>query len=345
MNQNKPKLIKEITPIIKKLKKSGKKIVAYSGTFDILHVGHILSIQEAKKQGDILIILLNSDKSIRKYKGPQRPINCQVDRVKILSVLSAVDYIVIFNELTPNKILSKIKPDIYCVGTDWGRGNIERRIVEENNGKIHILKNIKGGSSSKIIQKILKQYRKPVVKAIFLDRDGVINKNEPEYLYKIKDFKFLPGVMRGFKKLSKTKFKIIIITNQSGIARGYFTENDLKKLHNWVLNLLKMKGVGIDKVYYCPHHPDFGDEKYRKKCNCRKPNLGLVQKAVEDFKISLNDSWLIGDDTRDILMGRTANLKTIFIGKNQKEFNKLKILPHYFAKNFLEAINIILKNS
>lgn len=333
---DKIKTQKEIIKIIEDLKKRNKKVVAISGSFDILHSGHIKALREAKEQGDVLIVLLNSDNSVRTYKGPFRPINSQKERAEVLAALECVDYIVIFNQLTPVEILKKIKPDIFCNNSDWGKDCIERKTVEENGGKIYLLKRFSFLSTSKIIKKILNVYSKPETKAIFLDRDGTINKKEPPYVYKIKDFKFAPTVIPALKKLSKTNYKIIIITNQSGIGRGYFKEKDLKKLHQWLIEILKKKGIRIDKIYYCPHSPD-------DNCLCRKPKTALALQAVKDFNISLSKSWLVGDDIKDILMGRNINVKTIFLGKKNKEFNELKISPHYFANNLLEAVNIILK--
>ena len=121
MSNNKITTLKKLIPIVQKLKKQNKKIVTYNGSFDVLHAGHIESIREAKRQGDILIILLNSDKSIKMYKGPLRPINTESDRSKIISALGDVDYVVIFDEINPKKILSEIKPDVHCNGSDWGK--------------------------------------------------------------------------------------------------------------------------------------------------------------------------------------------------------------------------------
>jgi len=105
-----------------------------------------------------------------------------------------------------------------------------------------------------------------------------------------------------------------------------------------MLQEFKKKGIRIDKIYYCPHRPE-------DNCSCRKPKIGMLQKSVKDFDISLDKSWVIGDDFRDILMGREANLKTIFLGsKNDKNLRKLKISPHYFVKNIVEAADIILRN-
>jgi len=338
MRENKIKSQNEIVKTVQNLKRKNKKIVTISGSFDILHLGHIKLLKEAKSKGDILIVLLNSDKSIQSYKGSKRPINYQKERGETLAALECVDFVTIFNEINPKKILEKIKPDIFCQGGDWGRNCIEREIVEKNGGKIYVFKKRKGFSTTRLIEKVLALYSKPVIKAIFLDRDGTINLNQLEYLYKIKDFKFAPFVIPGLKKLSKTDYKIIITSNQSGIGRGYFKEKDLKKLHYWMLQEFKKKGIRIDKIYYCPHRPE-------DNCSCRKPKIGMLQKSVKDFDISLDKSWVIGDDFRDILMGREANLKTIFLGsKNDKNLRKLKISPHYFVKNIVEAADIILRN-
>lgn len=326
---------KEIVALVNKLKKQNKKIVTINGSFDILHIGHIQFLQQAKNQGDVLIILLNSDKSVKKYKGVERPVNSQENRAKILASLSSVDFIAIFNEINPKRILDKIKPDIHCNGQDRGRNCIERQVVEKNNGKIHILKYTNGFSTSKLIEKILHVYSKPSSKAVFLDRDGTININQPEYVHKIKDFKFTSYVIPALQKLSETGYKIIILTNQSGIGRGYFKEKDFKELNQWMLKDLNRKNIKINKVYFCPHHP-------RDNCSCRKPKLGMLMQAVKDFDISLDNSWLIGDKKEDIIMGREVNVKTIKIGERMPK--EIKLEPNYYVKNLLQAVKIIKKN-
>lgn len=319
--------------IAARLKREGKRIVTFNGSFDILHIGHTKAFKEAKSKGDILMILLNSDQSIQSYKGPNRPIISQNERAETLTSLECVDYVVIFDEINPLKLLSEIKPHIHCNGSDWGRNCIEREVVEKGGGKIHILKWQKGHSTTNLIDRIVGMHFKPIVKAVFLDRDGTINDNKQGYIHKIADFQFLPGAIDALQVLSKTDYKIIIITNQSGIGRGFYTEDAFETLNRWLLKTLKEKGIRIDRIYHCPHAPD-------ESCPCRKPEIGMPMQAVKDFGISLNSSWLIGDDPKDVIMGRTANVKTIKLGAKMP--SSLKLQPNYYAKNLLEAANIIL---
>ena len=317
-----------------KIREENNTIVTINGSFDIIHSGHIYILEEAKKQGDVLIVLLNSDKSVKKYKGPVRPINSERDRARVLSALEMVDYVVLFNTLTPNDLLEKIKPDVHCNGSEWGKNCVEREVVERYGGRIHILKEKRAKSTTDLIEKIIRSYSQTIVRAVFLDRDGTLNVNQPEYLHRPQDFKFAPFAISALKTLEKTDYKIIILTNQSGIGRGYFKEEEMKKVHQWLLNQLKKEKIRIDKIYYCPHRPE-------NNCPCRKPNVGMLLRAVKDFNISLSRSWLIGDGESDIIMGRKANLKTIKIGK--KMTKKLKLEPNYYAKNLLEAVKIIQK--
>lgn len=323
----------EIIKLTHDFKIQGKKIVTYNGSFDLLHAGHVLSIKEAKSQGDILIILLNSDKSIHCYKSSKRPIVSQENRAELLAALEDVDFVIIFDEINPKSILDKIKPDIHCNGSDWGKNCIEREVVEKNGGKIYILKWSAGLSTSNLIKKIIDSYEEPLVKAIFLDRDGTINHNKDGYIHKKENFVFTESCLEALHKLTDSNYKIVIITNQSGIGRGYFREEDLEKLHEWMVSELKGNGVRVDRIYYCPHHPE-------DNCDCRKPKVEMLMQAVKDLDISLNDSWMIGDDERDVMMGREANLKVIKIGPKMSK--DLKLEPNFYARDLQRAVDIIL---
>ena len=154
-------------------------------------------------------------------------------------------------------------------------------------------------------------------KAVFLDRDGTINV-EKNYLYKIEDFEFIDGVLEALKKLSDAGFLLIIITNQSGIARGYYTEKDYEILNSWLLETLAKNGINIAASYFCPHLPDATVEKYRTICTCRKPNTGLFEQAVKDFNIDLSKSFAIGDKIRDLAICGKSECKGFLIGNNEK---------------------------
>lgn len=144
----------EIESLSKKIKEEGKKIVTTNGAFDILHVGHIRAFYEAKAQGDVLIVGLNSDRSIKEYKGPSRPINSQDDRAEMLAALEMIDYIVIFDNRWPMEFLEKVKPDVHCKGGQYSKETMpEWEVIERNGGKVHLLQMHEGFSTTKVIEK------------------------------------------------------------------------------------------------------------------------------------------------------------------------------------------------
>lgn len=139
-------------------------------------------------------------------------------------------------------------------------------------------------------------------KALFLDRDGVINV-EKEYLYKIEDFEFIDGIFDLCHHFQKLEYKIFVVTNQSGIARGFYTEDDFQYLSQWMKKKFLEKNIVIDAVYHCPHHPEISGE-----CSCRKPKAGMLLQAKREFSLDLKNSIIIGDKERDIEAGYNAGL-------------------------------------
>ncbi|NLK66715.1 MAG: D-glycero-beta-D-manno-heptose 1,7-bisphosphate 7-phosphatase [Campylobacteraceae bacterium] len=158
-------------------------------------------------------------------------------------------------------------------------------------------------------------------KALFLDRDGVINEDFG-YVYEISKFEFRDGVFETLKKFQDLDYLLIIITNQSGISRGYYTEEDFHTLTEFMLKAFLDKGIKIDKVYYCPHGAD-------ETCECRKPNPGMILKANYEFDIDLENSILVGDKISDIEAGKRAGVKNLFFMEGREveksdEFNTVK---------------------
>ena len=154
------KTLKQVILIVQKLKKQNKKIVTTNGVFDILHLGHVKYLEEAKKLGDVLIVGVNTDASVRKNKGDKRPINYEKSRIQVLAALESVDYVFLFDEKDPRKWLEKIKPDIHVKASDYKSSQIiEKDVIEQNNGKIVIAKMLNGYSTTQLINRILKCYK------------------------------------------------------------------------------------------------------------------------------------------------------------------------------------------
>lgn len=147
-------------------------------------------------------------------------------------------------------------------------------------------------------------------KAIFLDRDGVLNRERGEYTYRVEDFEILSDVGSCLKELSDAGYLLIVVTNQSGIAKGLYSKGDVEIVHNYLKNELKKFGVELAGVYFCPHHPDFG------KCLCRKPQSSMIERAMARFKIDASQSFLIGDKERDVEAGERVGVKGIQIPSN-----------------------------
>jgi D-glycero-D-manno-heptose 1,7-bisphosphate phosphatase len=146
-------------------------------------------------------------------------------------------------------------------------------------------------------------------RAIFLDRDGVINQKAPEgaYVTRWEDMKFLPGVPEAIAKLNQSGFKVIVVSNQRCVAKGLISTSQLEDLHLQMLEWLRGQGARIDGIYYCPH------EKTQPPCHCRKPQPGMLLKAAEDHHIDLRGSWMVGDSESDVLAGRRAGCQTLRI--------------------------------
>ncbi len=149
-------------------------------------------------------------------------------------------------------------------------------------------------------------------KALFLDRDGVINV-EKDYLYKIDDFEFIDGIFDLCKYYLNEEYIIIVVTNQSGIARNYYTEDDFNKLTRWMSSQFLKEGIKISRVYHCPHHPDISGS-----CSCRKPKPGMLLEAQKEFNLNLENSLIIGDKERDIEAGLNAGVKESYLFDSAK---------------------------
>ena len=170
-------------------------------------------------------------------------------------------------------------------------------------------------------------------KVVFLDRDGVIN-IEKDYLYQIEDFEFIDGVFSSLQYLQTLGFKFVIITNQSGIGRGYYSLEQYNTLTFWMKEQFKQQGIDIVEVYCCPHAPD-------ENCSCRKPNIGMIEQASKILNIDYKNSWLIGDKSSDIQTAINANIKNTIQVRSGHKFDENNSKADYIVDSMKDIPNII----
>ena len=182
-------------------------------------------------------------------------------------------------------------------------------------------------------------------KAIFIDRDGTINKYKG-FINSHEQIELKDTVIDGIKKINKSEYLAIVISNQPVIARGEASFSDVDKTFDKIETLLGRDGAYLDAIYYCPHHPDSGFKgevkRLKKVCSCRKPNIGLIEKAVKDFNLDLSKCFIIGDSNVDVQTGINAKIPQIKVKSSLVE--KTKIEPTYYAETFMEAVNKIIIN-
>ena len=182
-----------------------------------------------------------------------------------------------------------------------------------------------------------------VPEAIILDRDGTLIVDK-EFVHKISDVEFLPRTIAGLKQVAK-ETKLIIITNQAGIGRGLYKEEDYKKCRDYIHEQLKKEGVIIVAEYFCPHHPTKGIIPYNIDCTCRKPETALFEQAVKDFALNPEKCWCIGDMRRDIIPGQKLGMKGILVktGFGGQGGEGDPVTPEYVAEDLYDAIEYIRK--
>lgn len=172
------------------------------------------------------------------------------------------------------------------------------------------------------------------MKYIFLDRDGTITVDHG-YVFKLDDLEFIPGVIEALRRLNKLGYKLIIVTNQSGIGRGYFSEKDFLKFNDFFIKKLKEVGVVIEFIFYCPHNIDEG-------CVCRKPQLGMLKSFIKNNRFHREKSFVVGDKTSDIRFGNNLGVKTCLVKTGERGSDRLyDVSPDYVCKDLLTFVDLI----
>jgi len=291
-----------------------RTVVWTNGCFDLLHVGHVRSLQAARALGDVLVVGINSDDSARRLKGPGRPIVPAPERAQILAALEFVDHVVVFDEPTPEAALARLQPEVHCKGAEYapphGRPVPEAGIVESYGGRIHYLPLYGTASTSDLMRRVRAREggegeRDEPRRAVFLDRDGTVI-DDVGYPRDPEEVRLRPGAAEALATLAGRGFRLVLVSNQSGLGRGLVTAEEAERVHDRVVATLARHGVRIDAAYYCPHPPDAG-------CACRKPSPEMLRRAAEELNVDLARSFMIGDKPSDVEAGRLAGCRTILL--------------------------------
>lgn len=278
------------------------------GAFDLLHAGHVDYLGKARELCDRLIVAVNSDDSIRRYKSPLRPIVPERQRIKLVSALSMVDAVVLMEDSRPLALIELLKPDLYFKGGDYQASALRSAsAVEGYGGKTVLIPVTEEISSTKIVERIseLALYASPEPVAgpagrpiVFLDRDGTIIRDVP-FLKDPRRVELLPGVGANLRRLQDAGYLLVVATNQQGIGLGYFDYDEFVEVNSEMLRQLAAFSVRIARFYFCPH--SFADG-----CECRKPAAGLLRRALVDFQTRPDECFMIGDRVSDVEAAKNA---------------------------------------
>ena len=336
----------ELKTNLEKLQSEGKKIGYTSGVFDLMHPGHVQYLEDAKAQIDILVVGVNSDLSVKKIKGPLRPIVNQQARAQVVAGLLSVDFVFCFDESNNNENIQQLKPDVYFKAGDYSMDKLSSKpIVESYGGKVVLVPALSGFSSTKIINDIVSSYGshhatpdpvtyKPAA-AIFVDRDGTIVEHI-EYLHEPEKVKIIAGALEALKVAQDKGYRIVIVTNQPGIGLGYFTKEEMFATNREIMRAASKIGLMIDKIYYSP---------YSKSDNtkCRKPNTGMIDIAKTELNLIIADSFCVGDMTSDIQLAINAKCKSVLVntGSAGKDGLYPDVKPDYTLNSLADLASIL----
>lgn len=299
-------------------KAAGRRIGFTCGSFDLLHAGHVQYLGAARELCNRLMVAVNSDASVSRYKNPLRPIVTERERMYVVAGLASVDVVTLMEEDRPLSLLLRWKPDLYIKGGDYAEDSLRSaEAVKEYGGKVAVVKSGFDTSSSKLIERmgVLAAHAEPDIATsqgvqglVLLDRDGTLIRNVP-FWNNPSNVEVLPGVIDGLLKLQAAGLRLAIVSNQQGIGLGYYTVQDFIAVNQRLLRELGARGVRISKIYFCPH-------SLAEQCSCRKPATGMITRAMSDFAVAPEETFMVGDSDDDMQAGADAGCQTVRVGEN-----------------------------
>jgi len=180
------------------------------------------------------------------------------------------------------------------------------------------------------------------LRAVFVDRDGTLN-TEIEYLHRVEEFEWIPGTVDAIRRLNEAGVLVLVITNQAGVAHGYYSEDDVHRIHRHMQNELEAEGARIDAFYYCPYHPDGTVAKYRRPSRCRKPETGMLERGLAEWKIEPEQCVVIGDRNTDVETGRRMGMKTILVRTGYGAGETASTSADHVVPDIASAVDLLLE--
>lgn len=297
----------------------GRTIGFTCGAFDLVHAGHVDYLEQARSLCDVLMVAVNSDSSIRKYKSPLRPIHPQEERLRVVAALRPVDAVTLLDDLRPLPLIESIRPDLYIKGGNYPASRLRSaEALKALGGRTVVIPIRFDTSTTGTIERAaaLALHAEPEIAPpaaaqaqVLLDRDGTLLRNVP-FLHEPARVELVPGALEALVRLASLPLCFVIVTNQQGIGLGYFGMDDFIAVNQAMLRQLGSHGVKISRIYFCPHSLADG-------CACRKPGTRLIERALKDFAFRPEQAFLIGNAAADRDAAEALGIRWLSVDENQ----------------------------
>ena len=313
---------------------AGHRIGFTCGAFDVMHAGHADYLAQAKARCDRLMVAVNSDESVQRYKNPLRPVNPWNERAFVVAALEATDCVTILEEDRPLALIERWKPDLYIKGGDYSASSLRlsSAVAAYGGESIVLTSSFQSVSTTAMFERIqalalheapLPAHTSHAKGLVLLDRDGTLVKDAT---FDPSQVELPPGVAESLRRLQEAGYLLCIVSNQQGIGLGYFGYRDFVYGNRKLLRLLGKEGIAIRKIYFCPH-------SLGEPCDCRKPAPGLIQRALRDLSATPENTFVIGDSAEDMEAARAAGCSGLYVGPAH---------PRYAAITFSEAADAVM---
>ena len=304
---------------------AGLRIGFTCGAFDVMHAGHAQYLAKARACCDRLLVAVNSDASVQRYKSPLRPVNPWNERAFVVASLESCDRVSVLDEDRPLSLILRWKPDLYIKGGDYAAASLKSgSAVEAYGGKTVVIPPQFGSSTTAMFERIqalaLHAAPDPAQAAeprglVLLDRDGTLIRDAS---FDPSQVELLPGVTEALRALQESGFRLCLVTNQQGIGLGYFGYRDFIDGNRKLLRALGAAGISIRKIYFCPH-------SLAEQCTCRKPAPGMLLRALRDQNVPAERCFMIGDSKDDMEAARAAGCRGFYVGSSHPAYPSVTI--------------------